>query len=174
MKVIDRRRFTEDGEGREGVADTDPAVTAESVETSSVAKNAQSRLEGSDVAEGGLGRNARGVAAGAAHASGSSSTGVAAAAAHAREMLRPLDFATFIESLATVALLHLGILKPADTKDEDVKVDLVLAKEQIDLLGILEEKTKGNLTREEATLLAAILQDLRFAYVSRVESVKKA
>ena len=77
--------------------------------------------------------------------------------------LPPIDFATFVLSLATSAQVHLGAIpNPATGKQEP---ELPLAKQTIDILGILEEKTKGNLAEGEAKLLEHVLFDLRMMYV---------
>ena len=74
-----------------------------------------------------------------------------------------LDFATFILSLASSAQVHMGVLaNPATGKQER---RLPLAKETIDLIAMLKEKTEGNLTDEEAKLVDGLLYDLRMAYV---------
>lgn len=76
-----------------------------------------------------------------------------------------IDFSTFILSLATSAQVHLGAIpNPATGKQEK---DLALAKQTIDILGILEEKTKGNLSEQEGRLLQHLLFDLRMMYVEQ-------
>jgi hypothetical protein len=79
--------------------------------------------------------------------------------------LPTIDFATFILSLSHSALMHLGEAPHPDTNR--VEPNLPLAKQNIDLLGLLEEKTKGNLTGDEERLLAQVLFDLRMRYVER-------
>lgn len=74
-----------------------------------------------------------------------------------------LTFSTFIFSLNSSALVHLGVINEPST-NRSMK-DLVLAKQTIDILGILEEKTRGNLTGDEEKLLKNILHDLRLMYV---------
>ena len=77
--------------------------------------------------------------------------------------LPEIDFSSFIFSLSTSALFHLGeIPDPATQKREK---DLPLAKQTIDILGILKEKTRGNLTPDEERLMENILTDLRWRYV---------
>ena len=74
-----------------------------------------------------------------------------------------INFATFIFSLNTSALMHLGVLgDPASGKN--VK-NLAMGKQTIDILSMMEEKTKGNLTTEEENMLKNILYDLRIIYV---------
>lgn len=74
-----------------------------------------------------------------------------------------LDFSNLILSLSTTALLNLGEIADPVTKEK--KKDTALAKQTIDLLGILKEKTKGNLTSDEESLLENVLYDLRMRYV---------
>ena len=77
--------------------------------------------------------------------------------------LPEVSFATFIYSLSTSALVHLGEIPEPITEKMDK--NLPLAKQTIDILGILQEKTKGNLTQEEENLLNNFLYDLRMRYV---------
>jgi hypothetical protein len=74
-----------------------------------------------------------------------------------------VSFAAFIYSLSTSALVHLGEIPEPITEKMDK--NLPLAKQTIDILGILQEKTKGNLTQEEESLLNNFLYDLRMRYV---------
>ena len=83
------------------------------------------------------------------------------------DALPHLDFATFILSLSHSALMHLGEVPDPDTNE--TQVDLGLAKQNVDILTLLEEKTKGNLTGDEERLLAQVLFDLRMRYVERSE-----
>lgn len=81
--------------------------------------------------------------------------------------LPKLDFSTFVISLSSSALVHLGEVENPETKTKEVNLDL--AKHTIDLLGLLEEKTKGNLTVQEERLLKDILFDLRMKYIQKVD-----
>ena len=73
------------------------------------------------------------------------------------------NFPTFIFSLNTSCLVQLGVIEdPASGKKAK---NLALAKQTIDILGMLEEKTLGNLTKEEEGMLKNILYDLRMIYV---------
>ncbi len=77
-----------------------------------------------------------------------------------------INFATFIFSLNSSALVHLGMIEdPAIGQ----KKNLPMAKQTIDILGVLEEKTRGNLTEDEENLLKHILHDLRLMYVKEKE-----
>jgi hypothetical protein len=79
--------------------------------------------------------------------------------------LPEVTLATFIFSLSTSALVHLGDIPDPETKNS--QVDLPLAKQIIDTLGMLQEKTKGNLAPDEDNLLKSILYDLRLRYVQK-------
>jgi len=81
------------------------------------------------------------------------------------ETLPQIDFATFVLSLSHSALMHLGEAPDPDTNE--TYVDLGLAKQNIDILGLLEEKTKGNLTGDEERLVAQVLFDLRMRFVEK-------
>ena len=77
--------------------------------------------------------------------------------------LPSIDFSTFVLSLSHSALLHLGEAPHPDTNR--LEKNLPLARQTIDLIALLEEKTKGNLTGDEERLLHQILFDLRMRYV---------
>ncbi|HVN87907.1 MAG TPA: DUF1844 domain-containing protein [Candidatus Binatia bacterium] len=74
-----------------------------------------------------------------------------------------INFSTFVLSLSTQALAHLGEIP--NPVDNTVAADLAAARHLIDILGLLRDKTKGNLDRAEQGLLDNILYDLRMRYV---------
>lgn len=82
--------------------------------------------------------------------------------------LPPADFPTLILSLGSSAMMYLGEGHPG--QDKPPPKNLPLAKHAIDMLTVLEEKTKGNLTKEEEQILEGLLFDLRLHYV---EALKK-
>lgn len=86
----------------------------------------------------------------------------------AEHELPQIDFATFVLSLSHSALMHLGEAPHPETNQ--IETNLPLAKQNIDILGLLEEKTKGNLTGDEERLLAQVLFDLRMRFVERSKS----
>ncbi len=73
------------------------------------------------------------------------------------------DFATFVLSLHHSALLHLGDAPHPDTSKTERS--LILARQTIDMIGMLEEKTRGNLTGDEERLIHQVLVELRLRYV---------
>jgi hypothetical protein len=87
----------------------------------------------------------------------------AAAPAGGSPTLPAVDFHTFVLSLGSSALLHLGELEHPDVGAP--QKDLPLAKHTIDILVMLEEKTRGNLTPAEEKLIGSLLYDLRLRYV---------
>ena len=82
------------------------------------------------------------------------------------DTLPPVEFTTFVLSLSHSALMHLGEAPDPETGGV-VQKNLLLARQTIDLIVMLEEKTKGNLTGDEERLLAQILFDLRMRYVEQ-------
>ena len=83
----------------------------------------------------------------------------------AEPQLPEINFATFILSLNSAVLLHLGIIDdPATGKKV---TNLALGKQTIDILGMLEEKTRGNITNDEGNMLKNILYDLRMLYIQK-------
>ena len=73
------------------------------------------------------------------------------------------NFAALVSMLTTQALFALGLLQFKE--QEKKEPDLELAKYNIDMLQTLQEKTKGNLTKQEETVLSNTLNDLRMGYV---------
>jgi hypothetical protein len=76
-----------------------------------------------------------------------------------------VDFGTFVLSLGSSALVHLGEIQHPETAES--KENLALARQVIDLLAMLEEKTQGNLTAEESRFLRDLLADLRLKFVEK-------
>jgi hypothetical protein len=79
------------------------------------------------------------------------------------ELLYEFGFSTFVLSLSTSALVHLGELPDPITNKKEV--NLQLAKQTISIIEMLKEKTKGNLTKEEEGLLDNVLYDIRLKFI---------
>ena len=77
--------------------------------------------------------------------------------------LPAIDFATFVLSMTHSALIHLGDAPNPGTGNTDV--DLGMARQTIDILGLLQDKCRGNLTGEEERVLNQSLYDLRMRFV---------
>jgi len=82
-----------------------------------------------------------------------------------REAAPEITFSTFVVGLSTQALVHLGELPDPHTNQP--AADLSAAQQLIDIIAMLEQKTRGNLDRDEQTMLEAILFELRMKYVER-------
>ena len=78
--------------------------------------------------------------------------------------LPAIDFSTFVLSLSTSALFHLGLIPDPQTGSPGER-NLPLARQTIDILEILETKTRGNLDAEEAKLLESLLYEIRMRFV---------
>lgn len=103
----------------------------------------------------------------AASAETASPAGAARADREAAHSLPPADFATLVLSLGSSAVAYLG--ETADAEGAEPARNLPMAKHAIDLLSVLEEKTKGNLTPEEGQILESLLFDLRLRYVEAIK-----
>jgi hypothetical protein len=95
-------------------------------------------------------------------APGSAARGRGPAGRRGREM-PPANFNTLLNSIVTQALLYLGELAPAGSEP---MLNLDMAKHQVDMLNILEEKTRNNLTEEEQHALDSALYETRMRYVN--------
>ncbi len=83
---------------------------------------------------------------------------------------KAIDFATFVYSLFTQGLLALGEIPHPDTQEKTR--DLLLAKNTVDILELLTEKTRGNLTEDESKMLASLLHELHLHFVQAVQKSK--
>ncbi|HSW51513.1 MAG TPA: DUF1844 domain-containing protein [Bryobacteraceae bacterium] len=85
----------------------------------------------------------------------------------------PATFSFLVFSLRTQAELHLGLLHLGE-ETEKPEPDLGAARHSIDMLAMLQEKTRGNLTLEEQRLLDNSLTELRFRFVQAVEESSRS
>jgi hypothetical protein len=83
-----------------------------------------------------------------------------------------LDFNAFVLSLGSSAIINLGEA-PDPTSGEKAAPDFALAQQSIDLLALLQEKTRGNLTPDESKFIEQMLYDLRMLFVSVSKAQKK-
>lgn len=84
----------------------------------------------------------------------------------------PPNFSFLVESILMQAQIHLGLMNLGEVEEEQ-EPNLPLASHSIDLLAILQEKTRGNLTTEEHRLLENGLTELRFRFVQVADEVKR-
>ena len=152
FKVDDRRRFSATGEPR--TAQQEARAEGEEPGAPTTAASPQAATGQTTTGQAGPGE-ARGAT-------------TAASGERERREIPPIEitFSTFVISLGTQALAHLGEIP--NLIDNRVVVDLGAAQQVIDILGILKDKTTGNLDQSEAALLGSLLYDLRLKYVERV------
>lgn len=81
-----------------------------------------------------------------------------------------IDFPSYILSYYTQGLVLLGeVPNPYTNKKEE---DLEAARHTVDILGMLQEKTKGNLSSEENQLLESVLYEVRMKYMAKIKKIK--
>ncbi len=105
-------------------------------------------------------------------ASASSKTAgpTSASSASAAPSMPQASLATLVSTLAAQALYAMGVLP--DPRSGQRMQSLDLARHHIDMLGILEEKTKGNLTADEDTMLASTVYELRTRYIQAAQAAR--
>jgi uncharacterized protein DUF1844 len=141
IRVVDRRMFTPEGDLRPDFEPEEPAL--EPSKPSEPAAESRSTSEVPPPTPGSAPRD---------------DAESAPSAGEARS-----EFARIVTSLATTAYSALGLL--ADPSTGVRHRDLAVARQMIDWLAILEQKTRGNLSFEESDLLSRVLYELRLAYV---------
>jgi hypothetical protein len=83
-----------------------------------------------------------------------------------------MDFISFVASLATQALAALGALPEA--RAQGMPVSIEMAREYIEIIAMLQEKTRGNLSREEDAALQRVMTELRMVYVEVTQRIAKS
>ena len=86
-----------------------------------------------------------------------------------QEFMPPLDFSSVILPIYTQALLKLGLL--GDPEKAEKQVNLGLARRLIDILGLLKDRTQGNLQPDEEKFLDSCLQQLRLHYLEKAKII---
>ena len=158
FKVQDRRRFSAEGELKPEYSGAEERVRqtagspqekgAQHSDSQDSAHRQQAAVaSGSEQAAAAEGYAAARSSAGASHPAGAGE----------------INFGAFLISLSTEVLVHLG--EVADPSSGQPRRDLGMAQQLIDILGMLQVKTRGNLDHDEQALLDAILFDLRMKYV---------
>jgi hypothetical protein len=85
--------------------------------------------------------------------------------ADSQRRLPPANFEGLISVFATQAYYSLGLIRPEEEKDKEIEPDFELAKFNIDILGVLEAKSKGNLSADEEKMMQGALSQLRMIFV---------
>jgi Domain of unknown function (DUF1844) len=145
FKVEDRRRFSAEGELKPEHRSPEPAVNQ--------ASSVESTIEA-----------AASLTSGDTQTQAQQTQSYGPSSAH-REAAPEITFGTFIVGLSTQALVHLGELP--DPHSNQRGQDLIAAEQLIDIIAMLENKTRGNLEPDEQTMLQTILFELRMKYVER-------
>jgi len=164
FKVTDRRLFNADGSPRDLPPEEkpEPPVTAP----------ATAAPEPTAAAAAAAAEPARAETASAPQAETSPEPEEEFTEADLADARDPASFVSFIMSIASNAASALGMMAHPVTHEREVDVEL--GKHWIDVLGMLEKKTAGNLTPQEKRMLEGLLGDLRMQYVSLVNSPQQA
>ena len=170
-KVTDRRLFNPDGTPRDVPENERPEPTPAKPEAVSAAGSSSELTTGTDADAG-----AAPVAVETGPAA-TSETASAPADAQAGEVDLPgaddpASFASFLMSIASTAASSLGMMEHPVTHKREA--DLELGKHWIDVLGMLQQKTRGNLAPQEQEILEGLLADLRMQFVSLTNAKPKA
>jgi hypothetical protein len=185
--VTDRRKFTSDGELREGEAASreESASPAASVRQPEIKPGATAPAGGNPLAapapsEDHLAQEDAGEAipSPTAEESARQSKDYHASARRLDEMLQQanggaipgpqMDFDRLVQSLYMTAAVQMGA---GAAPNEQPRIDIVGARQSIDMLGVLAEKTKGNLTEAETQLLQNVLFDLRMSFLEITNAI---
>jgi Domain of unknown function (DUF1844) len=160
FKVADRRRFSSEGEAK---PEAEERAAPEAAKPSG--KSAEAPHSHAGHSHETLSAGAQAEASAAYEKASSTQPGA--------EDLGPQDltFASFVVGLSTEALALMGEMPHPATGER--MHDLIGAQQLIDIIGILQDKTRGNLSHDEDTLLDAILFDLRMKYVEKARQTPR-
>ena len=176
-KVTDRRLFNPDGTPRDVPENERPEPTPVKPEAASATASAVPEPQVAEAVAAGVGETAATPAPAPAPASEESIPASADLAPDSEEAdfpdaEDPASFSSFLMSIASNAAASLGMMEHPVTRKREV--DLELGKHWIDVLGMLEKKTRGNLLPQEQQILEGLLADLRMQFVSLSNATPKA
>ena len=157
FKVTDRRLFNSDGSPRELSPEEMPETKVEATQEAAAPTATAVEAEAKPAAEAPL--------AATESSPEAEEEFTEADLADARD---PASFVSFLMSIASNAASALGMMEHPVTHQREVDVEL--GKHWIDVLGMLQKKTAGNLTPQEKRMLEGLLADLRMQYVSLINS----
>jgi hypothetical protein len=161
--VSDRRKFTEEGELRSEVREDAPVQPQTSAAEAPSSEMGQVPPAPSHAEQEAQHKEYR--------ASGKKLDDMLSAGGHGKAEDFEMTFERLVQSLYVTALLQLGLMHQ---KGETPEPDIISARQTIDTLGILKDKTKGNLTPSEANLLQNILFELRMAFLEITNAITRA
>src|SRR5258707_340233 len=168
-KVTDRRLFNPDGTPRDVPENERPEPTPVKPEAASATASALPKSPVADAAAAKVSAAEVGPAPASAPNAELEAGGEEADLPDAED---PASFASFLMSIASNAAASLGMMEHPVTRKREV--DLELGKHWIDVLGMLEKKTRGNLLPQEQQILEGLLADLRMQFVSLTNATPKA
>jgi Domain of unknown function (DUF1844) len=169
FKIQDRRRFSAEGDLKPEFSGADEPSTATAKPEAPRPGESPPQSAGARVSAQAPQPQTAGAsqpeqaAAARGYAAARAATGSEAQSPQAGAQIGEISFGAFLMSLSTEALVHLG--EVADPSSGQEQRDLAMAQQLIDILGMLRDKTRGNLDHDEQALLDAILFDLRMKYV---------
>ncbi len=172
--ITDRRKFRADGEPTGVVSapeESKPEPAAEAA--SNVVQMPQKDAESTEEAEPTFTpptEQQLNEAHTAYHTSTRELDSVIAAANPGAQTMPEMNFNRLIQSVYMTAMMQMGAVAQ---EGQQPRVDILGARQSVDMLGVLSEKTKGNLTPEESTLLSTALFDLRMAFLEITQAIAR-
>jgi len=167
-KVTDRRLFNPDGTPRDVPENERPEPTPVKTEVLNAATSSAPEPPGPDAEAASVGEVSQARESSQARAESE----VESEEAELPDADDAAGFASFLMSIASNAAASLGMIEHPVTHKREV--DLELGKHWIDVLGMLEKKTRGNLLPQEKQILEGLLADLRMQFVSLTNATPKA
>jgi len=166
--ISDRRKFTEEGELRQEVTDEPKSQPQSAPASPSFSQGAQS--PDSDPMPPPPSHAEQEAQHAEYRASGKKLDDILVEGGHGKAEDFVMSFERLVQSLYVTALLQLGMMH---REGESPRPDIVGARQTIDTLGVLKEKTKGNLTSAEESLLQNTLFELRMAFLEMTNAITR-
>jgi hypothetical protein len=167
--VSDRRKFTDEGELRDETREESASQTASQPQTSAApaSNEAEADMQPPSAAEQAAQHEEY-------RASGKKIDDLLSSRGHGKAQDFEMTFERLVQSLYVTALMQLGMMPAAPGESEQPHVDIIGARQTIDTLGILKDKTKGNLSKTEENLLQNALFELRMAFLEITNAITRA
>jgi hypothetical protein len=165
--VSDRRKFTDEGELREQTREESASQTASPAPpTGAASAGDEAEMQPPSHAEQAAQHEEY-------RASGKKIDDLLSARGHSKAADFEMTFERLVQSLYVTALMKLGMMPGAPGEAEQPQADIIGARQTIDTLGILKDKTKGNLTKPEENLLQNALFELRMAFLEITNAITR-
>lgn len=163
--VTDRRKFTEEGELRTEAHDEPRGQSSQPAQTTKSAVATPEEMPAAPTQAEQERQHAE------YRSSGKKLDDILEAGGHGKAEDFEMTFERLVQSLYVTALLQLGMMQ---REGEEPRADIVGARQTIDTLGVLKDKTKGNLTGKEENLLQNALFELRMAFLEVTNAITRA